>query len=566
MALPRTTQWILGCVLVLCVAVATLTAEPAGAAEPPPGTTWSETFIDTPDGERLHTDIIHPTNLPAEAGPRPVLLVVSPYLGITGDEAAGPVNRFNDFYLGAYGGEGIFANGWSVVQVSLRGTGGSSGCLDILGPGEQTDVATAVDWVNRQPWADGIAMYGKSYDANTGAAAAALRPEGLDAIIAQAIAPDRYRGSYNERVRLAQSLLYPSATYGTQGEGGFSTASSPEAIGNSLSRTADCQVWLAEHYSDNEAAPFWRVRDFVDRAKGSKIPTFITAGYVDPATNIGAGAIDLFNALRGPKHLWVGWWDHVRGNDKVKDEFATGRSDFLAQVTAFLEHHVRGVPRSKLRAYPRSPIAAQGSDGTWRTEQAFPPADATKIDIAMRPGAYEDDGSNLGSNDQSAGAGGLVPDFASPGNGHWTFTKPLSKRTQVTGIPVATVTAKPTAPRSNLVVNVYDISRDGKATMITRGAALIDTGGEYRVRLFPTDWTFAKGHRIGVLASGSNMEAYTHVPTNTTVTVAAGRVSLPVLPKPRAANIAGTIAPRLRTYRENAPFDVSAQLEAAGAR
>ena len=41
----------------------------------------------------------------------------------------------------------------------------------------------------------------------------------------------------------------------------------------------------------------------------------MTAGYLDNATNIGGGAVDFFNALAGPKQLWIGWWDHVRGND-----------------------------------------------------------------------------------------------------------------------------------------------------------------------------------------------------------------------------------------------------------
>src|SRR5687768_12519037 len=107
-------------------------------------------------------------------------------------------------------------------MVSLRGTGGSSGCLDILGPGEQLDVVNSVEWAASQPWSTGkVGMYGKSYDANTGVIGAALRPAGLSAVVAQQIAPDRYRGSYNDRVRLMQSLVYPTATYGTQAEGQF---------------------------------------------------------------------------------------------------------------------------------------------------------------------------------------------------------------------------------------------------------------------------------------------------------------------------------------------------------
>lgn len=539
-----------------------LAAVPAAAAAPPEGAAWSETFIATADGESLHVDVLHPVDLPDSAGPRDVILVVSPYLGIGGDEAPGPVNRFYDFFEGAYDGEGVFANGWSVVQVSLRGTGGSSGCLDILGPGEQLDVATAVAWVDAQPWADGVAMYGKSYDANTGVVAAALRPPGLDAIIAQAIAPDRYRGSYSDRVRLLQSLAYPAVSYGSLAEGGFSTQSEPQAITNSVAHSADCQVPLAEHYLDDEQAGFWRVRDFVERAEGSTIPTFVTAGYLDVATNIGAGAIDFYNALAGPKALWVGWWDHVRGNDRVGDRAATGREGFFDEVEAFLEHHVRGVPRAALDAYPATPIAAQGSDGTWHAEESFPPADATPLTIPLNPGSYVDDATNNGSGDSGAGAGGLGSLGSERfGHGIWTFGEPLAEATQVVGIPAATVAVDPTVPRTNVAVNVYDVDPEsGLATMVTRGAATVDAAGEETLRLFPTDWTFAAGHRIGVLVSGANAEAFIHVPTQTTVPVSSGRVTLDVLPAPRLPDLAGESAPRLERYLADAPFDVSEHL------
>jgi uncharacterized protein len=50
-----------------------------------------------------------------------------------------------------------------------RGFGGSGGCLDWVGPGEQADVKAAIQWSAKQPWSTGkVGMYGKSYDAVTG--------------------------------------------------------------------------------------------------------------------------------------------------------------------------------------------------------------------------------------------------------------------------------------------------------------------------------------------------------------------------------------------------------------
>jgi uncharacterized protein len=530
-----------------------LTQLPVGAVEPlvgiaaaPEGATWSETYIPTPDGERLHVDVLRPEGATDE-DTTPVILIVSPYIG----ESGGPSDRFDDLIVGA----DVLARGYSVVMVSTRGTGGSSGCIDILGPGEQTDIVTAVRWAATQPWSTGsVGMYGKSYDGNTGAAAAALRPPGLKAVVAQAIAPHRYRGSYNDGVRLLQSLAYPAIyQQSATGQGFPGRLTDPEYTLNHASGGKDCHVRLTEHYLDDEQRDFWQVRDLVKRAEGSTVPTLITAGYLDNATNIGAGAVDLYNALAGPKRLWLGWWAHDRGNDVVGGQLAAGRDGFLDEVMRFYDEHLKEA--GPLTADDPA-VAAQGSDGTWRTEAAFPPADARDLTAGLLPGSYADDNRNRGS--RVSGPGGAVSVDSRYGHGVWTFSPPLAERQQVAGIPSAVIDVSPQAPRTNVVVNVYDVAPDGSATMITRGAALADAAGSKPVQLWPTDWTFEAGHRVGVLVSGANTEAYTHVPTNTTVTVTGGRVDLPFLPEPRTSDLEGEPSPRLTAYRANAPFALDA--------
>ncbi|MBW3662805.1 MAG: CocE/NonD family hydrolase [Actinobacteria bacterium] len=540
----------------------TLTTSSAALASAPEGSTWYETWITTPDGEDLHVDVMRPEGLD-DSVQTPVILVVSPYLGlgssvvvanVPSSQAPGPVDRFFDFYEGAQ----VFDRGYTVVQVSLRGTGGSSGCLDILGPGEQLDVATAVEFARTAPFSTGhVGMYGKSYDANTGAVAAALGPEGLDAIVAQAIAPDRYRGSYNDRVRLLQSLLYPTAAYGLQGEGGFSSQNDTRYIANSVSHSADCQVGLLEHYLDDESAHFWRVRDFVDRAQRSEVPTFITTGYLDNATNIGAGALDLFNSLQGPKKLWIGWWEHVRGNDMDGGRLLMGRAGFFDEVMRFFDHHVKKVPLEDAPWTDDPIIAAQSNDGTWRSETQWPAADAVALEGALLSGTFEDDGRNQGTQGTGFGPGGFVTFQPTRGHGTWTFSPPLEHAAHLGGLPTATVDVTPVVPRTNVVVNLYDVAPDGRATYITRGAALVDAAGPKDITLWPTDWKFAAGHRVGVLVSGANGEAYTHVPTRTTVTVNGGSVSLPWLTYERVSDIQGDSNPRLESFLASAPFPVT---------
>jgi len=56
--------------------------------------------------------------------------------------STGPSDRFLDFVNGAH----LMDRGYTFVMVDLRGFGGSSGCLDWTGPGEQADVVNAVKW------------------------------------------------------------------------------------------------------------------------------------------------------------------------------------------------------------------------------------------------------------------------------------------------------------------------------------------------------------------------------------------------------------------------------------
>ena len=55
---------------------------------------------------------------------------------------AGPSERFQDFVEGS----GLLRRATRFVMVDLRGFGGSNGCLDWSGPGEQADVVNAVQW------------------------------------------------------------------------------------------------------------------------------------------------------------------------------------------------------------------------------------------------------------------------------------------------------------------------------------------------------------------------------------------------------------------------------------
>jgi uncharacterized protein len=536
---------------------------PASAsAAVPAGADYEERYIPTSDGETLHVDLLRPKGVTERT---PVIAILSPYLGHSGGGTAadptaeGPSERFNDFFEGAR----VFERGYSVAMVDLRGSGGSSGCLDILGPGEQEDIKTAVEWAAKEPWSNGrVGMYGKSYDGNTGVAGAALRPQGLHAVVAQQVVGDRYSGSYSNGVRYLQSLAYPGPSYGVGAELGWTFSDGPEYALNSFSQSADCQARLAGHYNPDKSTDFWQSRDFVKKGKGSTVPFLMTTGFLDANTNIGAKAIDFYNGLAGEKRLWLGWWDHVRGNDTVDHDdddqtpakLAMGRAGWFDEVMRFYDKHLKGIQP----AVQDPSVVVQDSDGRWRSEQSWPPSDAQLVTAKLRGGNFIDDGNNLGSKDLDAGAGGAATSSGTPyrtGFGDWTISEPLPHTAHLAGVPKATVDVVAAKPDADVAVNVYDIAPDGMATMVTRGASLVSAAGE-GVPMYPAEWTFAPGHRIGVLISGANAEAWLHQ-NDEVLSVEGGEIQLPFLRTRRSSDQPGEPAPRLAEYRKTAPFPVA---------
>ena len=539
------------------VLIALLLVPSAQAADPPPGSKWSEATITTPDGTQLHADILRPSHLPDTAR-TPVILSIGSYFnhsgqtGPIGDDydpvgPTGPSGRFHDLIAGGR----LMQKGYTFVMVDLRGFGGSTGCLDWGGPGEQMDVRTAVEWAATRSWSTGkVGMYGKSYDGLTGLIGAALRPKGLAAVVAQEPVYDLYRYLYSNGVRYANSLGTP-ALYdliaGTPGP----LAGDPNytaASVNDLQRPG-CPAlnWLDQQDDDHDSS-YWRQRNFIDRVKGSKVPVFLTQGFLEDNTKPD-GSFETYENLAGPKRAWFGMWDHVRGNDVDEDgRLLMGRQGWFDEVMRWYDHHLKGAP-----APADPPVVVQTSDGSYRGEEAWPPADAQRHRSALAGGEYRDDTANEGTG--SAG-----------GNGIWTISPPLAHDAHLAGIPRLTLDVTTQAPRANLTANVYDIDPKRRATLVSRGTTRVDESGRVSLDLLGNDWKLAEGHRVGVLLSSSNSEWWLHVPTMQTVELSRASISLPFLGCARTERIEGGISAKLEEYRESAPFTVDAETITASER
>jgi predicted acyl esterase len=549
---------------------ATLLVPVAGAraADVPPGATWSEATITESDGTRLHADVLRPSALPADAR-TPVILSIGPYFNHAGQTgpagpaegtsydpagpSTGPSDRFLDFVEGA----GLMAKGYTFVMVDLRGFGGSSGCLDWAGPGEQADVKAAVEWAASRPWSTGkVGMYGKSYDAVTGLIGAVSKPAGLAAVVAQEPVYDLYRYLYSDGIRYENSLATP-ALYDLIADTPGPALDDPSYNANGMNDLArpGCPAlnWL-DQQDDHHDAAYWKARNLIPRAAQTDVPVFLTQGFLENNTKPD-GAFDFYNGLAGPKRAWFGMWDHVRGNETDADgRLKMGRPGWFDEVMRWFDHYVKGDASADPATDP--PVEVQTSDGTWRAENAWPPADATPLTGALKPGSYRDDATNNGSLDGALGT--------TTGAGAWTFSPPLTHAAHLAGLPKVHVALSGIlVPRANLVADLYDVAPDGTATLISRQGRLATTNGGYDLALYGQDWRFAAGHRVGVLVTGANAEWWTHVPTLQTVQVTAGTVTLPWLATPRSSDLAGGRSVRLDEYEAAAPFTVDAATIAA---
>jgi predicted acyl esterase len=532
----------------------------AHAAPPPPDSVWTQHYINESDGTKLHADVLRPKHLPANQK-TPVILSIGPYFNHSGQTgplgpveetpynpatADGPSDRFYDFIEGAK----VLQRGYTWVQVDLRGFGGSNGCLDWAGPGEQSDVKAAVEWAARQSWSTGrVGMYGKSYDAVTGLIGVKKQPKGLRAVVAQEPVYDLYRYLYMNRTRYVNSLETPNLYNLIAVTPGPANDQLAYNLNSVVGTPPGCEEanFHAQQEQEHSAA-YWKPRNLIAGLRGKKTPLFITQGLLENNTKPD-GAAAAFNAVKGPKRAWIGMWDHVRGNERDPNQgnrLKEGRKGWFAETMQWYDRYLKGIKPKK--HYPK--VVVETNDGKWRPETNWPARDAYRATAKLRTGTYSDDGVNNGSGD-----GGTPP----YGIGIWTFSPRFTHEVRISGTPKVSVTTKNAKNRDNLYVDVYDVDAKHNATILSRGAYLLRKPGTVNFNLYDQDWVFGKGHRIGVLITGGQADWWSQPQTGDQITVSKASLSLPYLACRRTQRTQGDPSLRLEDYKVIAPFSVDAQ-------
>jgi predicted acyl esterase len=494
----------------------------AQAEEVPKNATWTQVWFPSKDGTMLHADVFLPKDR-AKNERHPVIVSIGPYFGsgsgsfpIPTPTRQGPVLRFNDLIT-----EGkIFERGYAYVQVDSRGYGGSDGCFDLGGEGEQMDATATVEWAAKQKWSNGrVGMWGKSYDAWTQVMALAHKPKGLAAAVIQSPLIEGYRGFYMNGVH------YDAGWYATPGlYAGYDlfppalTDSPPEEFLYPTKGTATNPHCYAENLSlslvPDHSFDYWTERDIIKPASKSRVPVLWSHGFNDANTKPD-NFLPVYSKLQGPKRAWFGQYAHDRGNEVN----LVGRDGFMDEAMAWLDRYLKGLPPKKL-----PDVEVQDSTGFWRTESQWPPTDGEYYSLRVLEGTYVDER-------------GLEAD--GPAEGTWTFTESAPYELRFAGLPKLALQVETSVPRANVIALLYDVAPDGEARLISRAAYLIEEAGKISFELYPQDWLLEKGHRFGLLLMGSDESWFSPYPTNTQVTVRKGVLRLPFLRFARVYNLDG---------------------------
>ncbi|MFE2997730.1 CocE/NonD family hydrolase [Nocardia sp. NPDC059246] len=490
---------------------------------------WHEEFITAPDGTRLHADVLRPVGI-ADDVRTPVIMTVSPYrahlMRLSEPRIKGGPST-DDLPASMF-----LQAGYTYVIVDLRGFGGSNGCPDFGGPGERSDVKTAVEWAAGQPWSTGrIGLAGTSYEGWTGLMGLAEQPAGLAAVASFEPVVDPNTYLYMQGIAWKFSLKPISENGFRPGDlAGFEhlmIASTPayptdsaEYKANASSIDPACyQHYLAETTNHDANSAFWRDRNLVEKVRGNTIPLFLSQGFVDYNTRPDR-VFPLWNALGPGEHrAWFGQWGHRDCTEKC------GSSDFATELLAFFDRHVAG----KDVTVPGPRITVGQFDGRWRSETAWPPADSHAVDIDLRTGRYNDRGLLPGADREI-----------------WTVTQPLDQDQHLSGQATATLGLDGPAAAA-VTVEVYDIDPNNRATVITRGIAPVTPTAQ--VRLLAQDWPIAAGHRIGIRITDVVDDVWAHPPAFAPVTVTAAQIHLPLLAAIRTPDLPGDTSEAIPKWR-----------------
>jgi predicted acyl esterase len=421
---------------------------------------------------------------PDTSGPAPVIVDAGPYYEPAGAvpstrsagsggglaSKSGHIERLVDNYVPL---------GYAVAALSVRGTAGSGGCMDLMGPKEVSDLSQAITWLGEQAWSSGsVGMVGKSYDGSTPWAVAGTGNPHLKTIVPMSGVPDLYELMFRNgtsEVRgpfLLNGLYYsfalrePSPEAGDAGEAQRRVRHTAEG----LPCDDHAAGMLAAAYSGATGAQdpmgYWAERNLkpaVEASYGGSI--LLVQGLqdwnVDPALSI--PWIERLNASGVFVHQILGQWGHNYPDDGGLDQ-ANRRWDWAEILLHWFDYWLKG--QGTIGDLGPA-VQVLDASGQWRTEEHFPPHDAAWTTCNLSAGGKLTTDAPSGGNDLLLPVGTPTPDAPPPPGYSADFVLPPQETDlRISGLPKVHVTVTPAGATGDVAAWLYDVAPDGAETRI----------------------------------------------------------------------------------------------------
>ncbi|MEN3534673.1 Xaa-Pro dipeptidyl-peptidase [Microbispora sp. ZYX-F-249] len=542
--------------------------------------------------DRVRVDIIRPRES-GPGLTVPSIIDESPYYDNSGRgneserkvyDAAGELAKFPLFYDNYF-----VPRGYAVLNVDMAGTTKSDGCPDVGGRADVLGGKAVVDWLNgRAPayhddgtpavadWSTGKAgMIGKSYDGTLANAVAATGVEGLETIVPISAISSWYK--YQRSNGVVYNYNYMSYL----------------ARAVDTDPAAKCAAVRARLDADADDATgdyngFWAERDYVAGSLGdaSKVRASVFVVHTVNDLNVKPDNFSVWwQALADrnvPRKIWVGQYQHVDPFD-----FEGRRDLWVDTLHRWFDRWLLGVDNGIMRE-PRADV--QVGPAEWITQRDWPAPLARKV--PLRPSADGSlgllpagKGETAAFTDTRQSEDAMVADVGTAAPGRVAFTTgalPLTLR--MSGTPEVDLRISLDRPAANLTALLVDFGEDTRVdwrlgqgittlaeedchgdgtaaddgcykkvatNLATRPLEVVARGwidtqnrgsltesspltpGTYaqvRWKTLPQEYTFKKGHRIGLVIAGTDSTYSREQATgaNVTLDLRKSSVSLPL--------------------------------------
>lgn len=508
------------------------------------------------DGVEVYVEVTRPK----ANGRFPVIAEISPYHGTI-------YERNGVRMLPEEGGltEYFVPRGYAVLMMDVRGTGRSQGCLDHMGPEDQSDARDVVEWAAARNWSNGrVAAIGHSYPGGTSVMTLAQRPKGLATVVVSAGLGSMYEHQFQAGVPFNAQFLGPNEAYYELSIDRHLPPVQPgygDNFGNDMQYFGCGATKLALVSGDaqlsGEYAGWHAERDFRRGAASARVPVFAIHGVMDEAARV--GSLDWFLRRNGRLRLqdkrvvdklWLGPWDHGIGCCPNRRGY-----HWTLALHAWFDRHLQrknvdtGPPVEVFLGDGTEAEAATGVRSEIFTARRFPGTPRTLNLYPDRRGVVRL------SKDKVAGAFSFTGDpfgqFAPRNTGAVEFrTAPFRRSVLFAGVPKLDLVASVTMPRVYLIATLYDEDRDGEWRRMTQFAinpelrngiattTPVVPGEKYHMRPpgFPMAHHLKPGHRLLLRVTTSDPDKLAFFSVDPQITVFTGpgdtALHLPVVDRP----------------------------------